>query len=652
MALFNYQDSLRLALTAEKRYYEDDNPIMSDSAYDALIRQLKEYEEAHPEEKCSISPTTRVGGAPTSSFEKVNFPVKMLSLKNSFTDTEVFSFMENTKTGNVGYVVQPKLDGLTLVLWYDGGLLQRAATRGNGEVGEDVTANAMYVLGIPKQVPETEAFMVRGEVVMHKDDFKRLNAEREKAGKPLFANERNVAAGSVRQKDAAITASRKLHFYAYDIPGSEAFTTEGEMLAYLVEQGFTIPRSYNVSTTDEYLPTVLMARVNDIKRYEDRLDYAIDGAVIKTNSRGACRKRLGESTHDPNWAVAFKFTPVSSITKLLAVTWQMGRTGKLTPVAVLEPVDLCGTTVEHASLHNVEYLRELQPHIGDMVSVYKAAEIIPQIDCVVESMGGDPVIIPALCSECGSELITDGPNLKCNNPDCLAKVKAELRYFVSRQNMDIQQLGSAIVDELVEAGKVRTPADLYKLENKDLLIPGMVAANKAASLMYSIEHSKDQPFYRVLASLGIDQVSITTAKALASRYGSMDALNKASVEDLATVEGIAGITASVIRHSLHSPKKQALIQALTEAGLNMVAEEAQKAGTELEGKTFVITGTLSKSRDLIKKLIEDHSGKVLGSITTHTDYLIAGTGGGSKRARADKLNVPIINEEQLMEMLK
>jgi DNA ligase (NAD+) len=467
----------------------------------------------------------------------------------------------------------------------------------------------------------------------------------------LFANERNVAAGSVRQKDAAITASRSLHFYAYDVPGSEKFTTEAEMLSYLAEQGFTTPRSYNISTTDEYLPTVLMARVNDIKRYEDRLDYAIDGAVVKTNSRGACRKHLGEGTHDPNWAIAFKFTPVSAITKLLAVTWQIGRTGKLTPVAVLEPVDLCGTVVEHASLHNVEYIRDLQLRIGDMVSVYKAAEIIPQIDCVVESMGGDPVIFPALCPDCCAELVIDGPNLMCNNEDCRAKTKAELRYFVARQNMDIQQMGSAIIEELVNSGKLHSPADLYRLKDKDLIIPGIVAFNKARVLLINIEGSKKQPFYRVLSSLGIDQLSITTAKVLAAKYGSMEALNAASVEDLATVDGIADITASVIHHSLHSDKKQELIKELADFGLNMKAEEENKVGTTLQGKAFCITGTLSRPREEIKKLIEDHSGKVLASITAHTDYLVAGEGGGTKRAKAEKLEIPIITEEQLMEMI-
>lgn len=652
MSLFNYQESLRLALKAERWYYQEDDPIMSDSAYDALIRQLKEYEDAHPDEKYPNSPTTRVGGSPSSSFDKVAFPVKMLSLKNAFTDEEVSAFIENTKAGNIGYVVQPKLDGLTLVLWYKDGLLEKAATRGNGEVGEDVTSNAMFIKGIPKVVPVTDPFMVRGEVVMHHYDFARLNADREKEGKPLYANERNVAAGSVRQKDSSVTAKRSLHFYAYDMPGNETFNTEGEMLVHLTDLGFTVPVGYAVQTEDEHLPTVMMARVNDIKRHESNYDYAIDGAVIKTNSRGACRKRLGEGTHDPNWAVAFKFTPVSSITKLIGVVWQTGRTGKLTPVAILEPVDLCGTTVEHASLHNLEYVRELQPHIGDMVSVFKAAEIIPQIDCVVESMGGDPVTIPALCSDCGAELVQEGPNLKCNNEDCSARIKAEIRYFVSRQNMDIQQLGTAIIDEMVHLGKLHTPADLYTLRDSDMLMPGLVAAAKARILKVNIDNSKNMPFYRVLSSLGIDQVSISTAKVLANKFGSIEKLCEATPMQLAQIEGIGEITANAIHASLHSDKKQLLIKALTEAGLHMAAEAEEKAGTELEGKAFCITGTLSQSRDAIKKLIEDHSGKVLSQITSHIDYLVAGTGGGQKRDRAAKLGIPIINEQMLMDMLQ
>ena len=649
----SYQDKLRLALRAEKAYYECDKPIMSDSAYDALIRELKDYEEQHPEENAANSPTTRVGGKAVSTFDKIQFPVKMLSLKNAFTDAEVLSFMDNTKAGNVGYVIQPKLDGLTLVLWYDHGMLQKAATRGNGEVGEDVTVNAYHIRGIPSVVKDQSAFLVRGEVVMHKLDFERLNKKREKEGKPLYANARNVAAGTTRQKDPRVVAERNLMFYAYDTPGNESFTTEAEMLSFLTDNGFTTPRTYTVSTSDEYLNSLLPDRVHTIKTQEDLLDYAIDGAVIKTLSRGACRQRLGEGTHDPNWAIAFKFTPVSAITRLTGVTWQIGRTGRVTPVAELEPVDLCGTLVERASLHNVEYIRELNLHIGDVVSVYKAAEIIPQIDCVVESMGGDDVTIPAVCPDCGAELSFDGAALVCNNQECHSKMKAELRYFVARQNMDIQGVGAAVIEVLVDAGKVRTPADLYKLKMTDLLTPGLIAETKAASIVGEIIKSKSQPFNRVLSALGIDMVSTSTANVLCDVFGSMDAINAATKEQFAAIDGIAELSADIIYNSLHSEKKQLLIAALKEAGLNMIVTNPRvKLGSQLLGKTFCITGTLSQSRDVFKKLIEDYGGKVTGSVTSKTDYLLSGEGGGSKRDKAEQLKVAIINETQLKEMLQ
>ena len=647
-----YEEKLKLALKAEKAYYEDDKPIMTDSAYDALIRELKAYEEAHPEEKADNSPTTRVGGKATSSFSKVEFPVRMLSLKNAFTDAEVLAFMDNTKAGNVGYVIQPKLDGLTLVLWYENGMLVKAATRGNGEVGEDVTVNAYHIHGIPSVVKATDAFMVRGEVVMHKEDFDALNKQRAKEGKPLYANARNVAAGTTRQKDPTIVGKRNLTFYAYDTPGNESFTTEAEMLSFLSEQGFITPRTYTVSTSDEYINSLLPERVHTIKKQEELLPYAIDGAVIKTLSRGACRTRLGEGTHDPNWAIAFKFTPVSAITRLAGVTWQVGRTGRVTPVAELEPVDLCGTLVERASLHNVDYIRELNLHIGDMVSVYKAAEIIPQIDCVVESMNGDEIMVPSICPDCGAELVYDPPSLTCLHEDCAARIKAELRYFVARQNMDIQGIGSAVVEELVDTGKVKSPADLYKLTEKDLITPGLIAETKAKAILAEIEKSKQQPFVRVLSALGIDMVSTSTAKLLVAKFQNIDALMAATEEDLVQVEGIATITALAIEHSLYSDRKKNLIQALKGYGLNMQAEAKESTGTKLAGKTFCITGTLSQPRDVFKQMIEDLGGKVTGSVTSKTDYLLAGEGGGSKHAKADSIGVPIINETQFKELIK
>ena len=647
-----YSENLILALKAEKAYYEDDKPIMSDSAYDALIRELKEYEEAHPDEKAANSPTTRVGGRAVSTFEKVDFPVRMLSLKNAFSDEEVTSFIDATKGMNAGYVIQPKLDGLTLVLWYDQGMLQKAATRGNGSVGEDVSVNAYHIHGIPSVVKETGAFMVRGEVVMHKDIFEALNKKRAREDKPLYANARNVAAGTVRQKDPKIVGERNLQFYAYDTPGYDVFTTEAEMLAFLKEQGFCTPTTYVVSTDDEELYGTAISRIHSIKEHEDVLDYAIDGAVIKTLSRGACRARLGEGTHDPHWAIAFKFTPVSAITALKAVTWQIGRTGRLTPVAELDPVDLCGTLVERASLHNPDYIKELNLHIGDIVSVYKAAEIIPQIDCVVEAMNGPEVKIPTICPDCGSNLLYDPPTLTCMNEECHARIKAELRYFVARPNMDIQGIGPAVIEELVESGKVRTAADLYKLKEKDLLTPGLIAETKAKAIVAEIEKSKQQPFYRVLSALGIDMVSITTARLLVDHFGNIDKIMAAEEEDLVKVEGIATLTALAIEHSLYSERKKALIAALREAGLKMEDEPRELQGSAFAGKTFCITGTLTRPREFFKDLLEAFGARVTSTVTSNTDYLLVGEGGGSKRAKAVTLGVKIINEDQLREMIQ
>lgn len=646
-----YNDKLTLALKAEKAYYENDEPIMSDSAYDALIRELKEYEEAHPDEKAPTSPTTRVGGQAVSTFEKVTFPVKMLSLKNAFTDEEVKDFMASAKVSNQGFMVQPKLDGLTLVLWYDGGLLVKAATRGNGEVGEDVTVNAYHIHGIPSVVEETRSFMVRGEVVMHKKDFEALNEQRAKEGKPLYANSRNVAAGTVRQKDPSIVGKRNLHFYAYDTPGDTTFKSEVDMLCFLTTMGFTIPQTSGTTYKAPDMEDSVLRSVHLIKANEANLDYAIDGAVIKTMSRGECREKLGEGTHDPKWALAFKFTPVSAITRLTGVTWQIGRTGRLTPVAELEPVDLCGTLVERASLHNIDYIKELNLHVGDMVSVYKAAEIIPQLDCVVEAMGGDEVFTPKICPDCGSNLLYDPPTLTCMNEECPARVKAELRYFVARPNMDIQGIGPAIVEELVESGKVRTPADLYKLKSADLITPGLIAETKANAIVDEIEKSKQKPFHRVLSALGIDMVSTTTAKVLAKHFGNIDKLMAAEEEDLVQVEGIATLTALNIEHSLYSDRKKALIAALKEAGLKMEEEQTASEDSAFAGKTFCITGTLTRPREFFKDLLEAFGAKVTATVTSKTDYLLQGEGGGSKYDKAVSLGVKIINEDQLREMI-
>ena len=646
----SYKALLSKALEAERAYHELDAPIMSDADYDAIVRRLKEMEEADPSIKLPSSPTSRVGGHPVSSFDKVSFPQRMLSLANAFTADEVHRFVDRTLAlAGEGYVVQPKLDGLTLVLFYENHMLVRAATRGNGDVGEDVTQNALMIKSIPVKIKE-EKLIVRGEVVIHKHEFETLNLERQVTGAPLFANPRNAAAGGVRNKDPRVTRFRRLTFYAYDIPGLNT-GTECNMLNILQENGFLTPQmnfvSNRMADPGEFAYYVIMSLKSD----EANIPYAIDGAVIKTDDR-AKRLELGEGVHDPKWSIAFKFTPVEAVTELKDVVWQVGRKGTLTPVAVLDPVGLCGSTVTHASLHNIDYIKEMDLKLGDMVAVYKAAEIIPQLDHVVESMGGAEVPIPGLCPECGAALVRDGAALLCPNDDCVAKLQAEICYFVSRQCMDIRGMADAMIHALIEKGKLHSPADLYKLTKEDLQLPGISKDLKADSVLAEIEKSKQKPFDRVLCAIGIDGIGTTNAKIVAKHFGSMLPLLKASITEIAEIEGFAEITARSIFSSIHSPHKATLINDLSLLGLCMEQAKTELVSEKLTGLSFCITGTLSQSRDQIKKLIEDHGGKFVSSVSSSTSYLLAGEGGGSKRSKAEKLGIKIINEQQLKGLLE
>lgn len=646
----SYKALLSKALEAERAYHELDAPIMSDADYDAIVRRLKEMEEADPSIKLPSSPTSRVGGHPVSSFDKVPFPQRMLSLANAFTADEVHRFVDRTLAlAGEGYVVQPKLDGLTLVLFYENHMLVRAATRGNGDVGEDVTQNALMIKSIPVKIKE-EKLIVRGEVVIHKHEFETLNLERQVTGAPLFANPRNAAAGGVRNKDPRVTRFRRLTFYAYDIPGLNT-GTECNMLNILQENGFLTPQmnfvSNRMADPGEFAYYVIMSLKSD----EANIPYAIDGAVIKTDDR-AKRLELGEGVHDPKWSIAFKFTPVEAVTELKDVVWQVGRKGTLTPVAVLDPVGLCGSTVTHASLHNIDYIKEMDLKLGDMVAVYKAAEIIPQLDHVVESMGGASVPIPEICPDCGAPLIRYGAYLLCKNSECASQLKEEICYFVSRQAMDIRGIADAMIERLVEEGKLHSPADLYKLTKEDLMLPGLSKDLKADAVLTEIEKSKQKPFDRVLCAMGIDCVGTTNAKVLAGHFGSMQAMIDATDEDFAKVPGFAELSGLQIEHSIHEPKKLQLIKDLQAAGLQMTQQVKQLSSDKLSGMSFCITGTLSQSRDQIKKLIEDHGGKFVSSVSSSTSYLLAGEGGGSKRSKAEKLGINIINEQQLKGLLE
>ena len=644
-----YRSLLEKALEAEKAYYQNDAPIMSDSSYDALLRKLAYIEKLHPQWKSPSSPTHRVGGSPTNTFEKVQFPVKMLSLKNAFTEDDVNAYLKDARRYTDEYIIQPKLDGLTLVLFYEHGVLTRAVTRGNGQIGEDVTLNAMNIEDIPINIPvkdkEIEPMLIRGEVVMHRDDFSALNAQQKTAGKQMYANPRNVAAGSIRQKDPVVAGKRKLHFYAYDTP-TAVWAFEEDMLGFLAEAGFTVPETRVVKRTN------VMAFVHYIKEHENTFPYAIDGAVVKTGRRAGCHEFLGETSHDPNWAIAFKFTPVSAITTLKDIIYQVGRTGNVTPVAVLEPVELCGSVVSRATLHNEAYMNELGLSKGDEVTVHKAAEIIPEIEAVVVKSENPVERFTDVCPSCGKALNKRGEYWICDNKECEGKLLAAACYFVSRDCMDIRGLAEAVLKALIQSKKIKRIPDIYSLKKEDLLYPGLIAEKKAESLYNEIQKSKDKPFDRVLCALGIPRIASSTATALANHFLLMNCLCAATVEEIAALDGLGMQSATQIYDGLHDISMQLDILALAKAGLNFIQRKKELDGVQLAGMSICITGTLSRPRDEWKKLIVNHGGMFATTVTSKTTYLVAGNGGGEKRAKAQKLNIPIITEKQLEEMIQ
>lgn len=642
-----YRSLLEKALEAEKAYYQNDAPIMSDSSYDALLRKLAYIEKLHPQWKSPASPTHRVGGAPTNTFEKVQFPTKMLSLKNAFNEDDINVYIKASRRYTDEYVVQPKLDGLTLVLFYENGMLTRAVTRGNGQIGEDVTLNALNIEDIPVNIPvkDGKPMLVRGEVVMHRDDFDKLNKQQDAAGKPQYANPRNVAAGSIRQKDPVTAGKRTLHFYAYDTPMT-LWAFEEDMLGFLSETGFTIPETRYVKHLE------VMTFVQYIKEHENTFPYAIDGAVVKTNRRAGCHEFLGETSHDPNWAIAFKFTPVSAITTLKDIIYQVGRTGNVTPVAVLEPVELCGSVVSRATLHNEAYMNELGLSKGDEVTVYKAAEIIPEIDAVVVKSDNPVERFTDVCPSCGKALNKRGEYWICDNKECEGKLLAAACYFVSRDCMDIRGLAEAVLKALIQSKKIKRIPDIYSLKKEDLLYPGLIAEKKAESLYNEIQKSKDKPFDRVLCALGIPRIASSTATVLADHFLLMNCLCAATVEEIAALDGLGMQSATQIYDGLHDLSMQLDILALAKAGLNFIQKKKELDGVQLAGMSICITGTLSRPRDEWKKLIVNHGGMFATTVTSKTTYLVAGNGGGEKRTKAQKLNIPIITEKQLEEMIQ
>ena len=648
---------LRERLTrAGYEYYVLDRPTMSDYDYDHQLRRLEELEAAHPEAVTPDSPTQRVGGQALDSFTQVVHKVPLESLQDVFDYDELRQFDQRVRGAvpEAAYDVEPKVDGLSVALEYQDGLFVRGATRGDGQVGEDVTENLRTVRSIPLRIPDAPGqLIVRGEVYMPKKVFHALNEEREKRGEALFANPRNAAAGSLRQLDPKVAAARRLDIAVFNVQWAEGetFRTHLETLDYLQSKGFKVIPHYTAATIEE-----AVSHVADIGEHRDSFPFDIDGAVIKVNDL-AQREVLGSTAKFPRWAAAYKYPPEVKPSRVVDITIQVGRTGVLTPKAQLEPVRLAGTTVTSATLHNQDFIAEKDIRIGDTVLVRKAGEIIPEVLSVVAEKrpeGTVPYVFPAVCPVCGApvERDEDGAHIRCTGAECPAQLLRNLAHFASRDAMDIEGLGIAVVENLVNAGLVRTPGDLYFLKEEDVAQLERMGKKSAQNLVEAIARSREQDLSRLIYALGIRQVGQKTGKVLAARFRTMDALENASLEELTAVDDIGEITARSILDWFASPQSWHLLTRLREAGVNMEAAE-QGSDQRFAGLTFVLTGTLEHfTRDEAASRIEALGGKSAGSVSKKTSYVVAGEAAGSKLRKAQELGVPVLSEAEFLAMLE
>ncbi len=640
---------------ANYQYYVQDDPQMQDFEYDRLLRELEELEQANPQWALPDSPTRRVGGQALSQFEKVQHPVALMSLQDVFSAEELTEFVSRVQETypNAAFSVEPKIDGLSVALEYENGQFVRGATRGDGVVGEDVTENLKTVRSIPMQIPDAPPrLIVRGEVFMPKRVFHQLNQSREDAGQPLFANPRNAAAGSLRQLDPKLAAQRKLDILIFNVQLAEGveFESHSQSLEYLRQRRFKVIDSVILQNAAQVIEQVLQ-----INEDREKLSCDIDGAVIKVNSLSQ-RQALGQTAKFPKWAVAYKYPPEVKQTVVEDIVIQVGRTGVLTPKAVVRPVRLAGTTVTNATLHNQDFITRLDVRIGDTVSIRKAGEIIPEIlgvDVSKRPAGTRPYQIPEICPVCGArvERDPDGAFIRCTAPDCPAQLSRNIAHFVSRDAMDIDGLGSAIVDALIEKQAIRTPADLYYLTLEDVASLWKNGTTAAKKLIASIEESKTRDLSRLIFALGIPQVGAKAGKTLASAFGDLDSLMEASEETLTQVDDVGQITAQNIRDWFAQPQAKQMVERLRQAGVNFKSVR-QITDDRFAGKTFVLTGALTMfTRDGATERIELLGGKVSGSVSKKTTYVVAGENAGSKEKKARELGIPILTEEEFLAML-
>ena len=650
----------------EHRYYVLDDPEISDADFDSIMDQLKRLEAEHPELVRPDSPTQRVGGKPREGFVKVRHSAPMLSLDNTYNEDELRNWErrvhELSGRKDVEYVCELKLDGMSLALHYKDGHLAHGITRGDGTTGEDVTLNVRTVRSVPLSIPKDTlkkvgippTFEVRGELLMPIAAFKKLNEEREKQGLATFANPRNFAAGTVRQLEPSITASRRLDYFAYMllVNGRTYFDRHSETLSALEKAGFKVNSAHAMAKNmDE-----VWSFIQKWEGKRDSLPYEIDGIVVKVDRTGL-QAELGYTGKAPRWAIAYKYAARGGVTQIENIVPQVGRTGKLTPVAWLKPVPIGGTTVTRATLHNMDEIERLGVKIGDWVQVERGGDVIPKVVSVVEDKdhprGRKSFEMPDRCPVCGGHVIrTEGEaDHRCVNANCPAKLRETILHFASRGVMNIEGMGDALVNQLTDRGLVKNVADIYRITKKDLLTLERMGDKSAQNVLDEIENSKKLPLERVIFGLGIRFVGERTAEFLAEHFGSMDALMKANEEELQEVNEVGPRIAHSIVEFFQEPRNRDLVKQLREAGLTFTGTKKER-GTKLAGKTFVLTGTLAKySREQAKKMIEDAGGRVSGSVSKKTDYVVAGTDAGSKLDKAKELRVSVIDEGEMEKLI-
>lgn len=635
------------------KYYNNDDSVISDYEYDMLLNELEQLESNFPTLKKDNSPTNRVGGKASDKFSKVVHTVPMESLHDSFSHNELRQFDQRVKqsVGNVQYVVEPKIDGLSVSCEYENGIFVRGSTRGDGTEGEDITENLLTIKSLPKILKRPIPYLeVRGEVYMSNETFIKLTEQMELNNEEPFKNPRNAAAGSLRQKDAKITAQRCLDIFVFNIQQVQGvqLSTHKEGLDFLSEIGFPVPSSFKVFEDIEQV----IENIEEIGDNRGNLAYQIDGAVVKVNNLDQ-RVQLGSTAKFPKWAEAYKFPPEEKETTLIDVEVNVGRTGALTPTAIFKPIFLAGTTVSRATLHNQDFINNLNINIGDVVTVRKAGEIIPEVVAVVNRNSDSIYQLPAVCPSCGCEVHKEENEavLRCTNTSCPAQLLRHLIHFVSRDAMNIDGLGEAVLKQLTESGLVSSPVDLYKLTKEQIMTLDKKRDKSADNLLKAIDKSKNNELYRVIFALGIRHVGQKNAKLLCQAMLSIESIMNASVEQLAQIEGFGNVMAESVVEYFSKEKNRELVKQLNDLGVKMTPLQKQAETGKFTGKTFVLTGTLpTLKRSEATKIIESLGGKTSSSVSKKTDYVVAGEDAGSKLTKAQTLGLTIISESDLLSM--